>query len=120
MAFPSIFSTYFGVSLLEIGTSSIFLVLFNIKVAMGGTDLGQPRLHLFADSALLSTFRPRGRGHGQARHLICLQCILAYMPYESSEVPLNPIYKKTNSSWLSLHTTDWIAFTILIYVIGGV
>ena len=67
MAFPSIFSTYFGVSLLEIGTSSIFLVLFNIKVAMGDIDLGQPRLHLFADSALLSTFRPPcGRGHGQA------------------------------------------------------
>ena len=39
MAFPSIFSTYFDVSLLEIGTSSIVLVLFNLKVAMASTLL---------------------------------------------------------------------------------
>ena len=59
MAFPSIFSTYFDVSLLEIGTSSIFLVLFNLKVAMASTLVIRDLLRtlLKQNTALLSTFR---------------------------------------------------------------
>ena len=51
-------------------------------------------------------------GHGisyvcvQAWHIIFLQCT-AYMAYKSSKDPSNPIYKKTNSSWLTLHTTPY-------------
>ena len=94
MAFPSIFSTYFDVSLLEIGTSSIFLVLFNLKVAMASTLVIRDLLRtlLKQNTALLFTFRLCGCW--LAWHFIFLQCIQAYMPYESSEDPLHPLDNK--------------------------
>ena len=90
MAFPSIFSTYFDVSLLEIGTSSIFLVLFNLKVAMHRPWSFEIYCGLYS-SRILLYFSLSVCG---AWHFIFLQCIQAYMPYESSEDPLHPLDNK--------------------------
>ena len=109
--------TYFGVSLLEIGTSSIFLVLFNLKVARGGgIDLGHPRLHFFRTLLKQNTGPPLSvRAAVDRRDIsyvsneymyVCLYVL--YTGIYALRIirgPINSyIYKKTNSSWLSLHT----------------